>query len=79
MQLISYCWMSHHCFKVIVARPLSIIFEKSQRSGDTPDDGKRVNVILIYMKGPKEDPGNYKSISHTSVPGKLMERSSRSS
>lgn len=63
----------------IVARPLSIIFEKSQRSVDTPDDGKRVNVIPIYMRGPKEDPENYRSISHTSVSGKLMEPSSKSS
>ncbi|KAK4806136.1 hypothetical protein QYF61_001059 [Mycteria americana] len=41
---------------IIVARPLSIIFEKSWRSGDIPDDWKRANVTLIYKKGPKRGP-----------------------
>ncbi|KAK4807158.1 hypothetical protein QYF61_024278 [Mycteria americana] len=58
----------------IVARPLSIISEKLWRSGDVPDDWKRANVMPIYKKGPKEDPGNYRPISLASVPGKVMER-----
>ena len=58
----------------IVVRPLSIIFEKSWRSGDVPEDGNKVNVIPIYKRGLKEDPGNYRPISLTSVPGKVMER-----
>ncbi|GAB0209845.1 mitochondrial enolase superfamily member 1 [Grus japonensis] len=57
-----------------VARPPSITFEKSWRSGDIPDDWKRANVTPIYKKGPKEDPGNYRPISLTSIPGKVMER-----
>ncbi|KAK4811373.1 LOW QUALITY PROTEIN: hypothetical protein QYF61_027602 [Mycteria americana] len=60
----------------VVARPLAIIFEKPWRSGDIPDDWKRANVLFIipiYKKGPKEDPGNYRPISLTSVPGKVME------
>ncbi|KAK4806811.1 hypothetical protein QYF61_005607 [Mycteria americana] len=57
----------------IVARPLSIISEKLWRSGDIPDDWKRANVIPIYKKGPKEDPGNYRPISLASVPEKVME------
>lgn len=32
------------------------------------------HVILIYKKGPKEDPGNCRPISHSSVPGQVMER-----
>lgn len=32
----------------IVAKPLSIISENSWRSGNTPDDGKGANAILIY-------------------------------
>ncbi|KAK4823576.1 hypothetical protein QYF61_003580 [Mycteria americana] len=57
----------------IVARPLSIIFEKLRRSGDVPEDWKKANVAPIYKKGLKEDPGNYRPISLTSVPGKVME------
>ncbi|KFP46491.1 RNA-directed DNA polymerase from mobile element jockey, partial [Cathartes aura] len=58
----------------VVARPLSLIFEKSWRSGDIPEDWKKANVTPIYQKGLKEDPGDYRPISLTSVPGKAMER-----
>ena len=55
-------------------KPLSIIFEKSWRLGDIPEDWKKANVTLSYKKGLKEDPGSYRPISLTSVPGKIMER-----
>jgi len=57
----------------IFARPLAVIFEKSWRSGDIPEDWKKANVTHIYQKGLKEDPGNYRPVSLTSVPGKTME------
>lgn len=38
-----------------------------------PDNWKRVNVITIYKKGPKECPEKYRPISFTSVPGKVAE------
>ena len=39
-----------------------------------PTDWKLANVMPIYKKGRKDGPGNYRPISLTSVPGKLMEQ-----
>jgi len=58
----------------VIAEPLSIIFERSWRTGQVPKDWRKANVIPIFKKGKKEDPANYRPVSLTSIPGKVMEQ-----
>ncbi|KAK4811010.1 hypothetical protein QYF61_015714 [Mycteria americana] len=58
----------------VLIKPLSIIYQQSWLTGEVPADWRLANVTPIYKKGWKEDPGNYRPVSLTSVPGKLMEQ-----
>ncbi|PKU35646.1 egf-like repeat and discoidin i-like domain-containing protein 3 [Limosa lapponica baueri] len=57
-----------------IAEPLSTIFKKLWQSGKVPRDWKRGKVMSNFKKGKNEDPGNYRPVSLTSVPGKIMEQ-----
>ncbi|KAK4814215.1 hypothetical protein QYF61_012554 [Mycteria americana] len=58
----------------VLTKPLSIIYQQSWLTGEIPVDWRLANVTPIFKKGLKEDPGNYRPVSLTSVPGKLMEQ-----
>ncbi len=43
-------------------------------SGEVPDNWRKSHVTPIDKKGSNEDLGNYRLVSLTSVPGKIMEQ-----
>ena len=53
--------------------PLSIIYERSIQETNIPAGWKRAVVIPVFKKGTKGDPGNYRPVSLTSIPCKMME------
>ena len=54
--------------------PLYLIFKHSLEVGELPCEWKTANVSPIFKKGKKSDPLNYRPISLTSVPCKVMEK-----
>ena len=57
----------------VIAELLSIIFWRSWRMGEVPEDWRIASVTPVFKKG-KEDLGNYRPVNLTSVPGKMMEQ-----
>ncbi|KAF2366666.1 Reverse transcriptase domain [Trinorchestia longiramus] len=58
----------------VISEPLTNIFNRSLETGIVPDVWKRANVTLIFKKGNKQIPNNYRPISLTSVIRKTIER-----
>ena len=52
---------------------LAHMFRGSLDAGIVPRNWKLADVVPIYKKGDKDDPGNYRPVSLTSVPCKVLE------
>jgi hypothetical protein len=48
-------------------------FKRSLEKNQIPMDWKSAIVTPIYKKGPRSDPSNYRPVSLTSVPCKILE------
>ena len=58
----------------VLARPLSILFNRSLEQGYFPTVWKQGNVCPLYKKDDKSLPSNYRPITLLSILGKTMER-----
>ncbi|MES9881006.1 MAG: reverse transcriptase domain-containing protein, partial [Sedimenticola sp.] len=57
-----------------ISIPLTLMFQKSLNEGELPISWKIANVTPIFKSGNKQKAENYRPISLTSVPCKLMEK-----
>ncbi|KFO62038.1 hypothetical protein N302_09561, partial [Corvus brachyrhynchos] len=58
----------------VMTGPISIFCQMFWESEEVPADWKMANAIPSYKKGMREDPGKYRPVSLTSIPGKIMEK-----
>ena len=56
-----------------LAGPLTLIFKKSIESSTLPTEWKEANVSPIFKRGSRTSVGNYRPVSLTSVPCKVLE------
>ena len=56
-----------------LAKPLFLLFRKSLDEGELPADWKTATVSPIFKKGSKTKAGNYRPVSLTCVPCKILE------
>jgi hypothetical protein len=56
-----------------LVKPLCHIYRESMRTGVVPKDWKHARVTPIYKKGAKGEAGNYRPVSITSIPCRMLE------
>ena len=61
----------------IIARLLSVIFERTWRIGEVPKPWKKANVTPVFRKG-KKDLGNYRPVNLPLIPLKFNKGKCRS-
>ncbi|GAB0181140.1 mitochondrial enolase superfamily member 1 [Grus japonensis] len=47
---------------------------ESWKTGEVPKDWRKAVITPVFKKSKEEDPGNYRPVSLTSIPGKMMEQ-----
>jgi hypothetical protein len=63
----------------VIAEPLADVFRKSLAESTLPHQWKVANVTPLFKKGDKSKAGNYRPVSLTSIPCKIMEKVVRDS
>ena len=56
-----------------IAPILTVIYQKSISTGELPEDWLQANVTPLFKKGNRSEPANYRPVSLTSIPCKLLE------
>ena len=56
-----------------ISEPLTKLFKLTLEQGELPKEWKNAEVIAIFKKGTKTDPGNYRPVSLTCITCKVME------
>jgi len=71
------CTSTPHVFiqlRQMIAEPLAQLFQLPLKSEKLASDWKVGNISPIHKKGSRQTPGNYRSVSLTSIVGKIMEQ-----
>ena len=50
-----------------IGEVLAQIFNKSMQTGDVPQEWRDALVVLLFKRGNRSDPGNYRPVSLTNV------------
>ncbi|XP_065664655.1 uncharacterized protein LOC136086290 [Hydra vulgaris] len=61
-------------YSTSMSSPLTLIFQKSFDNGEIPSSWFKANVTPLFKKGSRIDHSNYRPISLTSIPCKIMEK-----
>ena len=56
-----------------LVKPLCHIYRLSLTTGEIPNDWRHARVAPIYKKGPNGEAGNYRPVSLTSIPCRILE------
>ena len=57
-----------------IVEPLDLILKKSVETGKIPNDCKKASDSVIFQKGSRKEPGNYRPVSLTCHVGKILEK-----